>query len=165
MARKLILLVEDHTDSRLILATVLKRFGYEVCEAADGDEALKCIEREEPTLILLDLALPRTDGWSVASLVRSAFSAADIPIVAVTGRDSLDDRRRAARLGFSGYFLKPVEPFELLTFVQSLIGPAERRENGERRTQDRRIQHLSFPIERRSGEDRRKLTRRSAVSV
>lgn len=162
MARKLILVVEDDTDSRLILATVLKRFGYEVCEAADGDEALACIEREQPALVLLDLALPRTDGWSVASLVRSVFSAADIPIVAVTVLDSLEARQRAAHLGFSGYFRKPVEPFELLAFVQSLIGPGERRQESERRTEDRRIQSLPFPIERRSGEERRRLTRRAA---
>jgi CheY-like chemotaxis protein len=164
LARKLILLVEDNTDSRLILATVLKRFGYEVSEAADGDEALDFIQRDQPDLILLDLALPRTDGWSVASLVRSAFTASEIPIVAVTAFDSDADRGRAKRLGFSGYFCKPVEPFEVLSFVQSLIGSGERRESGERRTGDRRRQNLPFPVERRSGHDRRVLGRRSAKS-
>lgn len=161
MARKLILLVEDHTDSRLILATLLKRSGYEVREAADGDEALAQIDREEPDLILLDLALPRTDGWSVASLVRSAFTAADIPIVAVTAMDGDADRQRASGLGFSGYFRKPVEPFEVLAFVKSLIGPGERRQTAERRTRDRRVQNLPVSIERRLGRDRRVQVRRA----
>lgn len=165
MTRKLILLVEDDTDSRLILATLLRRSGYEVCEAADGDEALDCIERDQPDLILLDLALPRTDGWSVASLVRSAFTAAEIPIVAVTAFDGDGDRQRAARLGFNGYFRKPVEPFEVLAFVQSLLGPGERRQSSERRTQDRRKQNLPYPIERRSGQDRRIQVRRLTRAV
>jgi CheY-like chemotaxis protein len=163
MARKLILLVEDHTDSRLILATVLKRAGYDVCEAEDGEAALACIETAQPALILLDIALPAADGWSVASLVRSAFSPSEIPIVAVTAFDGAENRLRAQRLGFNGYFAKPVEPFAVVAFVQSLIGPGERRNGERRKLTERRVRHQPVAIERRKTGERRMQHRRASA--
>ncbi len=157
MTRKTVLIVEDNFDSRVILATVLKRAAYRVIEASDGQQAIAILAESVPDLILLDISLPKADGWTVATFARENESTRTVPIVAVTATETSDDRIRAERLGFEEYFCKPVLPFDVVRCVESIIGP-ERRGAERRAGVDRRFggnRNDGVRTERRSGTDRR----------
>lgn len=152
VVRKTVLIVEDNFDSRVVLATLFKRAGYRVVEAVDGQQAIEVLNQSTPDLIVLDIALPKADGWTVASFVRDTAATRAVPIVAVTATDTADDLARAARLGFAEYFCKPVLPFDVLRTVETLIGP-ERRGADRRSGNDRRF--TSSPPDREAGYERR----------
>ena len=80
-----VLIVEDHDDTREMLTILLSSFGCHVVGAEDGERAMNVAERSRPDLILLDIKIPRLDGFAVARLIRSHPSLNKVPIVAVTG--------------------------------------------------------------------------------
>lgn len=99
-----ILIAEDEAEARLILKTYLGAKGYELLEAADGLEALAHFNREGPDAILLDLMMPRLDGWEVLSYVRAQGRT---PILVITARDATDDIVKALQMGADDYIVKP----------------------------------------------------------
>ena len=123
MTTKVVLLVEDNEDNRSIYSTLLRHVGYEVIEAADGQAAIESILDRKPDLILLDISIPKIDGWTVARMLKDAPATTAIPLVAVTAHAFAADREQAERLGFKAYLPKPVEPREVYKCVESLIGP------------------------------------------
>ena len=119
----MILLVEDNEDSRAIYCTLLRRSGYQVLEAADGGMAVTMLTWVRPHLVLLDIALPSLDGWTVARWAKSDAETSTVPIVAITALSRSEHRAQADHLGFAEYLTKPIEPVDLLNCVQRLIGP------------------------------------------
>jgi CheY-like chemotaxis protein len=113
-----ILLVEDDTDSREILAEILEEEGYRVACAANGQEALDYLQSNTspPRLILLDLMMPVMDGWQFLDEQRRTPNLATIPVVIVTGMGA---RTRKNGLGVAGYLLKPIDVTALLGMVAS----------------------------------------------
>jgi CheY-like chemotaxis protein len=124
-ASKRILLVEDNEDNRIVYATVLRHFGYEVLEALNGEEGIARARSEHPDLILLDISIPIIDGWEAARILKRDTSTRDIPIVALTAHALASDRERAMDVGCDGYLAKPCEPRVVLEEVERLIGRAE----------------------------------------
>ena len=120
MPRK-ILIVEDNEDSRELVAKVLRNKGYMIAEAVDGEEAIEKVVSERPDLVLLDISIPKLDGYEVAKRLKSREDVKDIPIVAVTAHAMKGDRERIIAAGFEGYISKPVNVRELPEQVKSYL--------------------------------------------
>ncbi|MEW6053292.1 MAG: response regulator [Nitrospirota bacterium] len=136
MPRK-ILIVEDNDDNRELVVKVLRNKGYTTIEAVDGEEALIKATAEIPDLVLLDISLPKLDGYEVAKRLKSREEFLDIPIVAFTAHAMKGDREKAIAAGFEGYISKPVNIRELPDQVKSFIrGKRESILGGEEEDSD-----------------------------
>jgi two-component system response regulator RegX3 len=116
MAGERILIVEDDPDARQLLGMILNAEGFCVAAAPDGEAALGEIARQPPDLILLDLMLPRMDGWEVCERLRRLTTA---PVIMVTARTSVPDKVRGLAVGADDYVEKPYDPQELLARVRA----------------------------------------------
>ena len=110
---KKILIVDDNQDNRELVVKVLKKNGYYVIEAADGEEALEKAENERPALILMDISLPKIDGYEVTRRLKRQEHFKDIPIIALTAHAMKGDMEKALRSGCEGYISKPINVREL----------------------------------------------------
>jgi two-component system, cell cycle response regulator DivK len=122
MISKSVLLVEDNDDNRAIFGTLLEHVGYTVTRARTGEEALEFLALHRPHIILLDISLPKLDGWAVAERIKANPATAGIPLVALTAHAYPSDRELAREIGFTDYLTKPVEPREVAACVKRLIG-------------------------------------------
>ena len=131
MPRKL-LIVEDNQDNRELAIKVLKNKGYEIIEAVDGEEAIEKAISEKPDLILLDISLPKLDGYEVAKRLKSMEEFQEIPIVAFTAHAMKGDREKVIVVGFEGYISKPINVREFPDQIrQYLRGKRESFLGGE----------------------------------
>jgi two-component system, cell cycle response regulator DivK len=103
-----ILVVEDNQDSRELVVKILKRKGYQMVEAADGEEALAKALSEKPHLILMDISIPKIDGAEVTRRLKNMEDFQNIPIVALTAHAMKGDREKMLEVGFEGYISKPI---------------------------------------------------------
>ena len=126
---KLILVVDDEIAVRMICSFNLEAAGLEVMEAVDGDEALAAVRERRPDLVLLDVMMPKRDGWAVAAELRADPRTRDLPIVFLTARVDDADRLRAHQLGVVGYITKPFDPIALAAQLEEIL---ERLARGER---------------------------------
>ena len=115
--RATVLLVDDNEDNRLIYRAMLKHHGYRVLAASDGETAIRAARRLNPDIILMDIDLPGIDGWTAIEILRSAPDTGDVPVLALTARDSAEDRARAEELGCRRYLLKPCSPLDVAAEV------------------------------------------------
>ena len=106
-----VLIVEDHADVRHALRTLLEHDGHTVYEAVDGAEGIDAAERLKPDVVLIDIGLPRVDGYQVAQAIRAKLGR--LRLVAVTGYGQPEDKRRAREAGFDEHLVKPVDPAAL----------------------------------------------------
>lgn len=127
MTAPLVLLVEDNDDNRHIYSTILKFAGYRVAEVMDGDAALTAAQELRPSLILMDISLPKVDGWEATRRLKSDEQTRAIPVIALTAHVLQGDREKATEIGFDGYIPKPVTPQQVLQEVRERIGPAPDR--------------------------------------
>jgi PAS domain S-box-containing protein len=112
-----ILVVDDHPDVRESLAMLLELQGHEVATACDGVEAVEAAERWHPDLVLLDLGMPRLDGYGACRHIRAQAWGKDLTVVALTGWGQDGDRSQTAEAGFDDHLVKPVAPAALLEIV------------------------------------------------
>lgn len=118
---KRILIVDDNQDSRELVVKVLKNKGYEIIEAADGEEALEKAVAERPDLILMDIAIPKIDGYEVTRRLKHREEFKDTPIVALTAHAMRGDREKALEAGCEGYISKPINVRELPEQIRSYL--------------------------------------------
>lgn len=123
--RKTVLLVEDNEDNLVVYRTILEHVGYRVVEARDGEEGVARAKQELPDLILMDISIPKIDGWEATRRLKSAEDTRDIPIIALTAHALDEDREKALRTGCDGYLAKPVEPRRVVEEVQRFLGPVQ----------------------------------------
>ncbi|HEX7407435.1 MAG TPA: response regulator [Candidatus Binatia bacterium] len=123
MAKK-ILVVEDDTDNRRIVAKVLSVEGYRVIEATDGVEALSQARSEHPDLILMDLAMPNIDGWEATRQLKGDPQTRSIPVVALTAVAMRGDEEQARAAGCDDYLPKPARPVAIRAMVKKYTGGA-----------------------------------------
>ncbi len=116
-----ILIVDDKTESLDVLSYFLKPCGYEIFTASDGVEALEFISRELPDIILLDVMMPRLNGFQVCERLKKDERTFHIPIIMITALKELKDKIRALEAGADDFISKPFESVELITRVRSLL--------------------------------------------
>jgi two-component system, cell cycle response regulator DivK len=117
-----ILYVEDNEDNVYMLTTRLRRKGYEVVVATDGEQGIAAAGSETPSLILMDLSLPVLDGWEAARRIKAAPETAAIPIIALSAHAMAGDRERALAAGCDDFDTKPIDFRRLLEKIQTLLG-------------------------------------------
>jgi pilus assembly protein CpaE len=121
MAAK-ILVVDDDPNVQRLLQYTLKQEGYEVITAADGAEGFRLWGAENPALILLDVMLPKLDGYQVATKIRQEEgSTGHVPIIMLTAEREVEQKVRGLRAGADDYLIKPFHPAELLARIKSLL--------------------------------------------
>ncbi|APB33448.1 two component transcriptional regulator, winged helix family [Gloeomargarita lithophora Alchichica-D10] len=113
-----ILVVDDEASIRRILETRLSMIGYEVVTAADGEEALTVFKREHPHLVVLDVMMPKLDGYGVCQELRKE---SDVPIILLTALGDVADRITGLELGADDYVVKPFSPKELEARIRSVL--------------------------------------------
>jgi CheY-like chemotaxis protein len=117
-----VLLVEDNDFNRDMLSRRLKRRGYEIIDAADGEQALRLASDHVPDLILMDINLPGMDGWEATRRIRRNDATASIPIIALTAHAMTGDREKTIGAGCNEYETKPVNFESLLSKMEALLG-------------------------------------------
>jgi two-component system cell cycle response regulator DivK len=110
---KKILIVEDNQDNRELLIKILKVKGFRIIEAVDGEDALQKVSIERPDLILMDISIPKIDGYEVTRRLKNQPDFQDIPIIALTAHAMKGDREKALKAGCDGYITKPINIREL----------------------------------------------------
>jgi DNA-binding response OmpR family regulator len=140
-----VLVVDDEPMVRDVLARYLERGGFEVEAVGDGERALAAFEAHRPDLVLLDLMLPRVDGFEVFRQIRAR---ADSPVIMITARGQTTDRVVGLEIGADDYVSKPFSPREVVARVRSVL----RRSNGDRSGPEREdvIRLDGLEIDRRS---------------
>nr|YP_009294152.1 regulatory component of sensory transduction system [Hildenbrandia rubra]AOM67394.1 regulatory component of sensory transduction system [Hildenbrandia rubra] len=118
-----ILIVDDENSIRKILETRLSAIGYIVVSASDGEEALSMFHRENPSLIILDIMMPKLDGYGVCQEIRKE---SDIPIIMLTALGDISDRITGLELGADDYIVKPFSPKELEARIKSVLRRTEK---------------------------------------
>ena len=107
-SRPLVLVVENHDDTRLLLRLVAETQGCRVVEALDGEECLRLLTVVRPTMILMDTNLPLVDGLMATRTIRSLPNGGSVPIVFVSGNGQPEYRQLALSAGVNDYFVKPI---------------------------------------------------------
>ena len=124
--RPLILLVEDQSDLRRLYAEQLAISGFDVIEAEDGLEAIAHSTNASPDVVLMDLSLPRVDGWEATRRLKSDDRTAHIPVVALTAHDGAGELQRATQAGCDWFVPKPCPPAALIVEVRRVLSGLER---------------------------------------
>ncbi len=117
-----ILIVEDNEMNRDMLSRRLRRKGYDICVAEDGESGVAMATSEKPDLILMDMSLPVLDGWEATRRIKANPELASIPIVGLSAHAMETDRGKALEAGCDDYDTKPVELERLLEIIHKLTG-------------------------------------------
>lgn len=118
---QIILVVDDNPHNRAIAEAHLKSFGYRVMTAESGEDALAIMGETEPSLVLLDVVMPRMDGYETCANMRKLPNGADVPIVFLTALSDVSSHQRAMESGVDDFLTKPINRTELLLRVRSLL--------------------------------------------
>jgi CheY-like chemotaxis protein len=121
ITRPLVLLVDDNADVRRMYSIHLEQEGFDTEEAGDGFQAFDKGLKRRPDVIVMDLRMPRLDGWEAVRLLRNRRATHGIPILALTGDDDLEHLKLARNAGCDAVLQKPCTPDELLAAVVKLI--------------------------------------------
>ena len=118
-----ILVVEDDENTRKLMCAVLKKNGFEVLQATDGIAALELMDKEHVDLVVLDLMMPKMDGYELTTQLRSAWEA--LPILMVTAKHDPVDKRKGFLAGTDDYMTKPVDEEEMVLRIKALLRRAQ----------------------------------------
>lgn len=121
MKRARILVVDDSPTDLSIISAPLLAGGFEVITARDGEEALTRAAQDHPDLILLDVVLPRQNGFQVCRTLKRTASSSHIPVILLTGKSQPSDRFWGMRQGADEYVTKPFQPAALMSSIERLI--------------------------------------------
>lgn len=116
--RPLVLIAEDHADTRALYKYVLELHGYEVAEAEKGEEAIRLVKELHPDLVLMDTNLPEVDGLTATQRLREEASLRDLPIIFISGHAQPEIRAAALAAGGDDYLVKPTSLSELEASVE-----------------------------------------------
>ncbi len=119
---KKILVVEDDLVSQRVVSVRLEISGYKVITAEDGEEGLKKAREEKPDLLILDLMMPKMNGYEVCRMLKFDDKYKDIPIIVLSSLDQQDEREKAIKGGADAYFIKPFDLELLLAKIRGFIG-------------------------------------------
>ena len=115
-------MAEDQTEMRRIVSIRLEINGYTVIGAEDGEEALEKVKQEDPDLLILDLMIPKIDGFEVCRMLKFDDKHKNMPIIILSALDQQGDREKAIKNGADAYFIKPFDLELLLNKIKNLAG-------------------------------------------
>ena len=118
----MLLLVEDNEMNRDLLSRRLRKKGYEVAIAVDGQAGLEMATSEGPELILMDMSLPIMDGWTATKHIKADDATNKIPVIALTAHAMEGDRIKALEAGCDDYDTKPIDLKRLLSKIEAILG-------------------------------------------
>jgi len=118
---KKILIADDHPELVELLRVTLERKDYEIVYASDGKETLKKARVEKPDLVLLDIVMPKMDGFEVCRQLRKDPQTKEIPIVMLTAKGQKVDKERGREVGANEYITKPFSPSALLVKIKEIL--------------------------------------------
>ena len=118
---KKVLVVEDSPTTRKVIALTLTQKGYMVIEAQDGMEALSRLSEEKPDLILLDIILPRMDGYKILSIIKENEELKNTPVIMLTSKGGILNKVKGKLAGSTAYLTKPFEPKDLIKTVEKYL--------------------------------------------
>lgn len=121
--KRTVLVIEDNEQNRYLATFLLEKHGFTVVAASDGPSGIELAQTVDPALILLDIQLPRMDGYAVGRALRRRPALAQVPIVAVTSYAMPGDRERAIAAGCTGYIEKPIDPDTFVAEVARFMPP------------------------------------------
>lgn len=121
MAAKKVLVVDDDRVIQQLLVVNLELEGYDVITASDGEQAIEKISSAKPDLVLLDIMMPKYDGWEVCRQAKANPKTANVPIIFLSARAQDLDVRRGIELGVAAYMTKPFDPLELMDVVRRVL--------------------------------------------
>jgi two-component system phosphate regulon response regulator PhoB len=119
--KRRVLLADDEPGLRRLIGTTLGTQDFDVLYAVDGEEALRMARQHHPELILLDVNMPKLDGFQVCKSLKSDPETSNIKVVMITARGTDVDRARGREVGADDYFIKPFSPIQLLNKVYALL--------------------------------------------
>jgi two-component system, cell cycle response regulator DivK len=119
---KIILHVEDNIDNRVLVRRLLESHKYRVVEANNAYEAISCLRRFRPDLILMDINIPDVDGYTLTSKLKTVPGVRNIPIIAITANAMRGDREKTLHAGCDGYIEKPIDIDNFLNQVNLFLG-------------------------------------------
>jgi CheY-like chemotaxis protein len=117
-----VMVVEDEEDSMELVRDLLQHHGVRSMGAATGEEALRILETQTPTLIILDLSLPGIDGWGVLNRLKANRVLSGVPRVAITAYHTAEVANQAIEKGFDAYFAKPLDATSFVRELQGIVG-------------------------------------------
>lgn len=121
MTQHRILIVEDNPDNRILASDILLSMGHEVVEAVDGLQGVEAALAQRPDLILMDLSLPKLDGWAATRRIKAHAQLADVPIIALTAHAMVGDREKALEAGCDDYITKPIDLLKLTRKIEQYL--------------------------------------------
>jgi DNA-binding response OmpR family regulator len=142
MKGKKILVVDDEADVLLLCRVNLEFEGYEVIEATDGVSAMDKVQREKPDLVLLDVMMPRMDGWQVLAALKADPATKDIPVVMLTAKVQDKDQIRGWSGGVADYITKPFSPLSLSQVLENVLNSDAGEEQRRRQSILEKLQAL-----------------------
>lgn len=119
-----VLLVEDNEMNMDMLSRRLRRKGYEVIPATDGEQGIAIAQAQKPDLILMDMSLPIVSGWDATRSLKASPDTQSIPVIALTAHAQSRDREQALQAGCDDFETKPIELVSLLQKMELLLGKA-----------------------------------------
>jgi twitching motility two-component system response regulator PilG len=133
VSEPVVLVVDDSPTVRKIVQLTLQRERIRVVTAGDGLTALAAVADEQPDLILLDIMLPRMDGYNICQVIRKNMAYRDLPIIMLSGKDGLFDKMRGKLAGSTEYMTKPFDSGELAQTVKRYLDSPAARDRAARR--------------------------------
>jgi DNA-binding response OmpR family regulator len=121
MERPKILIVDDDPDLRRAMKIRLRASHYDAVQASDGHSAIAMAQKEQPSLIILDLGLPASDGFAVLKRLQDAGTLSRIPVIVLTGRGPQFNKQQAMQAGAAAFFQKPADDRELLEVIRTIV--------------------------------------------
>ena len=119
--QKKILIMEDEPDALMMLSMALKSAGYVVFGAPDGEEGLKIFREEKPDMVILDVVMPKMDGWEVLQKIKAGLKSKRVPVIMLTGKSEDEDKVKGYDHGADFYVTKPYNIQKLLPIIRDFI--------------------------------------------
>ena len=146
-----IMVVEDDANQRKLMATVLEQYGYTVVQARDGVDALEQMDKKHIDLIILDIMMPRMDGFELTDTLRQ--TGCNIPILMVTAKQSPVDKRKGFIIGTDDYMVKPIDEEEMVLRVGALLRRSRIANERKLTVGSTTLHYDGFTVSHQGGED------------
>ena len=129
MERKKILVVDDNKKNRYLVSYLLKKEGFEVVMATNGFEGIEAARKQQVDLIIMDIKMPKMNGYETTKRIRKLKKYKSIPIIALTSYAMMEDKEKAMKAGCTGYMSKPITPETFISEIKKFLEVKNEKNN------------------------------------